>query len=44
MIRRSLQILVLGALLAGVFWAVQGPPGSDGSRPEIILTEAEVAP
>lgn len=43
MIRRSLQILVLGALLAGVFWAVQGPPGSDGSRPEIILTEAEVA-
>jgi peptidyl-prolyl cis-trans isomerase C len=43
MIRRSLQILVLGALLAGVFWAVQGPPGSDGSRPEIVISEADVA-
>jgi len=40
---RLLKVLLLGALLAGVFWAVQGPPGSDGNRPEIILTEAEVA-
>ena len=38
-----LKILLLGALLASVVWAVQGPPGSDGDRPEILITEAEVA-
>jgi len=42
-IRYVLKVLMLGALLAGVVWAVQGPPGSDGSRPEIIVTQAEVA-
>ncbi len=42
-IRYVLKGIALGALLAGVVWAVQGPPGSDGSRPEIIITEAEVA-
>ena len=42
-IRYVLKVIALGALLAGVVWAVQGPPGSDGSRPEIIITEAEVA-
>ena len=42
-VKYVLKVLVLGALLAGVVWAVQGPPGSDGSRPEIIVTQAEVA-
>ena len=42
-IRYVLKVLALGALLAGVVWAVQGPPGSYGSRPEIIVTQAEVA-
>jgi len=42
-VRYVLKVLALGALLAGVVWAVQGPPGSDSNRPEIIITEAEVA-
>ena len=42
-VRYVLKVFALGALLAGLVWAVQGPPGSDGSRPEIIITEAEVA-
>ena len=42
-VRYVLKVLALGALLAGVVWAVQGPPGSDSDRPEIIITEAEVA-
>ena len=43
MARKPLKILALGALLAGVFWAVQGPPGADSSRPEIVISEVEVA-
>ena len=42
-VRYGLKLVFLGALLAGVVWAVQGPPGSDNDRPEIIITEAEVA-
>ncbi len=42
-VRYVMKVIALGALLAGLVWAVQGPPGSDGSRPEIIITEAEVA-
>ena len=42
-IKYVLKVFVLGALLAGVVWAVQGPPASDNNRPEIIITEAEVA-
>jgi peptidyl-prolyl cis-trans isomerase C len=42
-VRYVLKILMLGALLAGVVWAVGGPPGSDGTRPEITITEMEVA-
>ena len=42
-IRYVLKVFALGALLAGVVWAVRGPPGSDGNRPEIIIAEAEVA-
>jgi hypothetical protein len=42
-VRYVLKVFALGALLAGVVWAVQGPPGSDSNRPEIIITEAEVA-
>lgn len=42
-VRYVLKVVALGALLAGVVWAIQGPPGSDGNRPEIIITEAEVA-
>lgn len=38
-----LKVLALGALLAGMVWAVQGPPGSENYRPEIVITEAEVA-
>ena len=41
--RRLFMILALGALLAGVFWAVQGPPGDDASRPQIVISEMEVA-
>jgi peptidyl-prolyl cis-trans isomerase C len=41
--KRALKTVVLGALLAGMFWAVQGPPGDDGSRPEITISEADVA-
>jgi len=37
------KILAIGVLLAGLFWAVKGPPGSDGVRPEIVVTEADVA-
>ena len=42
-VRYVLKVFALGALLAGLVWAVQGPPGSDSNRPEIIITEAEVA-
>jgi peptidyl-prolyl cis-trans isomerase C len=42
-IRYALKVFALGALLAGVVWAVQGPPDSDSNRPEIVVTEAEVA-
>jgi peptidyl-prolyl cis-trans isomerase C len=42
-VRYVLRVFALGALLAGVVWAVQGPPDSNGSRPEIIITGAEVA-
>lgn len=42
-VKRVLKVLLLGALLAGLFWAAQGPPGDDTSRPEIVITEAEVA-
>lgn len=42
-VRYVLKVLALGVSLAGVVWAVQGPPGSDGNRPEIIITAAEVA-
>ena len=42
--RYVLKVFALGALLAGLVWAVQGPPGSnDSNRPEIVITEAEVA-
>ena len=41
--RKLLKVLVLGALLAGAFWAVQGPPGDDSSRPQIVISEVEVA-
>ncbi len=35
---RLVKIGVLGALLAGVFLAVQGPPGDDVSRPQIVMS------
>ena len=42
-VRYLLKVFALGALLAGVVWAVQGPPGNAGNSPEIIISEAEVA-
>jgi len=42
-VKYVLKLIVLGALLAGVVWAVQGPPGIDRNRPEKLITEAEVA-
>ncbi len=42
-VKYLLKVFVLGALLAGVVWAVQGPPGNAGNSPEIIISEAEVA-
>ena len=41
--RKWLKILLLGVLLAGAFWAVQGPPGDASSRPHITISEVEVA-
>ena len=37
------KTLALGALLAALFWAARGPPRADTDRPEILVTEAEVA-
>jgi peptidyl-prolyl cis-trans isomerase C len=37
------KFFALGALLAGVFWAIQGPPERENTTPGIIITEAEVA-
>lgn len=40
--RYVLKVLALGTLLAGLVWAIQGPPDSDSNRPEIVITKAEV--
>jgi hypothetical protein len=40
---RLVRVLILSVLLAGVFWAVKGPPGDDGSRPKIVISETDVA-
>jgi len=37
------RLLIFGALLAGVLWALRGPPGARQILPEVVLTEAEVA-
>jgi len=37
------KLLALGVLLAGLVWAVQGPPGNSNDRPEILVSAAEVA-
>ena len=42
-VKYVLKVLALGALLAGLVWAAQGPPGNEGDRPEIVITDAEVA-
>ena len=41
--RYLFKVFAFGALLAGVVWAVHGPPGNAGNSPEIIISEAEVA-
>ena len=38
-----LKISALGALLAVLFWLAKGPPIDDISRPQIVISEAEVA-
>ena len=40
---RVIRGLLLGILLAGIFWAAQGPPRNKDEIPEIIVTEADVA-
>lgn len=40
---RVLKLFALGALLAGLFWAMQGPPNRGNDIPEILITEADVA-
>ena len=40
---RVLRGLLLGILLAGIFWAAQGPPRNTDEIPEIIVTGADVA-
>ena len=40
---RVIRGLLLGILLAGIFWAAQGPPRNTDEIPEIIVTEADVA-
>lgn len=40
---RVIRGLLLGILLAGLFWAAQGPPRNKNEIPEIIVTEADVA-
>jgi len=37
--QRLVKIFILGALLAGVFLAVQGPLGEDASRPQIVISD-----
>lgn len=37
------RVLILGTLLAGILWAVRGPPGTKGTLPEVHISEAEVA-
>ena len=40
---RVLRGLLLGILLAGIFWAAQGPPRNPDAIPELVVTEADVA-
>ena len=40
---RVFRGLLLGILLAGIFWAAQGPPRNKNKIPEILVTEADVA-
>lgn len=40
---RVIRGLLLGILLAGIFWAALGPPRNKNGIPEIIVTEADVA-
>jgi parvulin-like peptidyl-prolyl isomerase len=37
------RVLLLGLLLAGVFWVVKGPSGNDGNLPKIVISEVDVA-
>jgi hypothetical protein len=37
------RVLLLGLLLAGVFWVVKGPSGNDGNLPKILISEVDVA-
>jgi hypothetical protein len=40
---RIIRGLLLGILLAGIFWAAQGPPRNPDAIPELVVTEADVA-
>lgn len=37
------RLLLLAALLAGLFWALRGPPGEGDVPTEVVITEADVA-
>lgn len=41
--KKFLKVLVLGAILAGLFWVAKGPPAAEANLPEIAITEADVA-
>ncbi len=41
--QRILRMLLLGAMLAAIVWALRGPPGARRAIPEISITVAEVA-
>ena len=37
------KVIVLGAVLAGMFWAAKGPPRSKEELPEIVISQTDVA-
>ncbi len=41
--KRWFMITILGALLAGLFWAALGPPGTEVNISEILVSEVDVA-
>ena len=41
--KRITKGLILGGILAGMFWITKGPPGKDRELPQILISAADVA-